>query len=67
MSYFDWDTDQPTLGMYDCIYINENQKWAISDGYDEHYSILEYKLNRLSNYFKNPRIYYQIFGTQEVT
>ena len=67
LSYFDWDTDQPTLGMYDCIYINENQKWAISDGYDEHYSILEYKLNRLSNYFKNPRIYYQIFGTQEVT
>ena len=70
MSYFDWDTGQPTSktdGWFDCIFINKNKKWELSNIYDKRGMILEYKLNRLSNYFNNPRIYYQVFGTQEVT
>ena len=68
ISYFDWDTGQPILnGLTNIIYVNENKKWSTGDIIEKHGSILEYKLNRLSHYFKNPRIYYQIFGTQEVT
>ena len=67
MSYFDWDLNQPLLSQeYNCICINKNQKWETSSIYDEHYMVLEYKLKRLSDYFDNPRIYYQIFGIQEV-
>ena len=70
MSYFDWDTGQPsskTNEWFDCIFINKNKKWELSNIYNKRGMILEYKLNRLSNYFNNPRIYYQVFGTQEVT
>lgn len=68
MTYFDWDTGQPVLnGITNIIYINTDKKWTTGDLIEKRGAIYEYKLNRLSHYFKNPRIYYQIFGTQEVT
>lgn len=67
MTYYNWDAGQPTINMYDTICINKNQKWEITDGFNKHFPIYEYKLKYLSDYFQNPRIYYQIFGTQEVT
>lgn len=67
MTYYDWDVGQPTVSMYDTICINENQKWEVTDGFNKHFPVYEYKLKYLSDYFQNPRIYYQIFGIQEVT
>lgn len=68
MTFFDWDIGQPeTESLINNIYINENKKWATGDITIKRGAIFEYKLERLSHYFKNPRIYYQIFGTQEVT
>lgn len=68
LSYFDWDINEPNLFYYNtAIIINENKKWATTEINEKHGAVYEYKLKRLSNYFKNPRIYYQIFGTQEVT
>ena len=68
LSYYNWDSGQPISNEYlDCICINENAKWETSDIYTKRNMIFEYKLKRLSDYFQNPRIYYQIFGTQEVT
>lgn len=68
LSYYNWDSGQPISNEYlDCICINENAKWETSDIYIKRNMIFEYKLKRLSDYFQNPRIYYQIFGTQEVT
>ena len=68
LSYFNWDAGEPSSSineMYDTIYINENKKWAISDEYEQRYAVLEYHLKRLSNYFNNPRIYYQAFKMQQ--
>lgn len=68
LSYYNWDSGQPiSNGYLDCICINENAKWETSDIYTKRNMIFEYKLKHLSDYFQNPRIYYQIFGTQEVT
>ena len=68
LSYYNWDSGQPiSNGYLDCICINENAKWETSDVYTKRNMIFEYKLKHLSDYFQNPRIYYQIFGTQEVT
>ena len=68
MTYFDWDENQPIISMEDyAICININKKWESSNIYDKHYPILEYHLKFLSDYFNNPRIYYQVFDTQEVT
>ena len=68
LSYYNWDSGQPiSNGYLDCICVNENAKWETSDIYTKRNMIFEYKLKHLSDYFQNPRIYYQIFGTQEVT
>lgn len=69
MNYFDWDVNQPDYSdMINCIYINENKKWAtVKNMYTEaHGYILEYKIKRLSDIYKNPRVYYQILENREV-
>ena len=68
LTYFDWDTNEPNLFYYNnAIIINKNQKWATIEYNEKHGAILEYNIKRLSDYFQNPRIYYQVFGIQEVT
>ena len=44
-------------------------KWK-TDTYDtdvKRYYIIEHKFNKISDYFYNPRIHYQIFNIKEVT
>ena len=68
LSYFDWDEQQPILdNLTNQIYVNQNKKWAIvEDRYaDKHNYVLEYKIKRLADFYKNPRIYYQILGNKE--
>ena len=68
LTYFDWDTNEPNLFYCNnAIIINKNQKWATIEYNEKHGAILEYNIKRLSDYFQNPRIYYQVFGIQEVT
>jgi hypothetical protein len=64
--YTNWDTDQPYYHSINRIIINENKKWQTAIGTEEqHGYIAEYKIKRLSNYFKNPRIYYEILSSKE--
>lgn len=69
MSYFNWDAGQPVYPeISNVIYLNENKKWAIvQDKYnDSHGYILEYEIKKITDLYKNPRIYYQILGNKEV-
>lgn len=69
LSYTNWDDDQPIYNdTISLLYINKNQKWAIAEDWnrDEKGYVLEYKVKRLSQYFNNPRVYYQVFGNKEV-
>ena len=67
LTYFDWDTNEPNLFYCNnAIIINKNQKWATIEYNEKHGAILEYNIKRLSDYFQNPRIYYQVLGMQEV-
>lgn len=68
LHYFDWDNNQPVLNnLTNQIYINQNKKWAIvEDRYTEkHHYIFEYEIKRLTDFYKNPRIYYQVLGNKE--
>ena len=68
ITYTDWDTDEPNPeGLSAYIKYNKNKKWADADGITERIGyVAEYKLQRLSQYFENPRIYYQVLGNKEV-
>lgn len=69
MNYFNWDTGQPVYNeMLNVIYLNENKKWAIvQNRYSEmHGYILEYKIKKLADIYKNPRVYYQVLENKEV-
>ena len=67
LTYTDWDTGEPNfVGLSSHIKYNTNKKWARADGVSEWCEyIIECKIKRLSNMYKNPRIYYQIFGNKE--
>ena len=66
MNYFNWDSGQPILSiMSACIKINQNKKWATADAYDMLYYVMEYNIKRITQYFDNPRIYYQVLNTKE--
>ena len=66
LTYTNWDENQPYYKMFNNIIINENKKWQTASGtIDKHGYIAEYKIKRLSNYFKNPRIYYEILSSKE--
>lgn len=69
LTYFDWDAGQPVETYSDtAIKININKKWEAEDDIGNKLGyVAECKLKRLTDYFTNPRIYYQILGTQEVT
>ena len=69
LTYFDWDSGQPVETYSDtAIKINTNKKWEAEDDIGNKLGyVAECKLKRLTDYFTNPRIYYQILGTQEVT
>lgn len=64
--YLDWDTGQPVLSLANYLIINKNRKMATSDVTKKYGYTAEYKIKRLSQYFNNPRIYYQVLGNEEV-
>jgi hypothetical protein len=68
LTYTDWDTNEPDpVGLSSYIKYNKDKKWADADGITERLGyVAEYKIQRLTQYFDNPRIYYQILGNKEV-
>ena len=66
LTYFNWDAEQPQYDwMSSYIKINQNRKWEAADVSDIVYYVIEYNIKRLTQYFDNPRIYYQILNTKE--
>lgn len=66
LTYTNWDENQPYYYTFNNIIINQNKKWQTAIGSEErHGYIAEYKIKRLSDYFKNPRIYYEILSSKE--
>lgn len=66
--YTDWDINEPNPpGLSSYIKYNTNKKWADADGLAEKIGyVAEYHIQRLSQHFSNPRIYYQVLGNKEV-
>lgn len=64
--YLDWDTDQPTPTFANYLIINTNGKMATSNVSKKYGYVAEYKIKKISQYFDNPRIYYQVLGNEEV-
>ena len=67
IQYTDWDTKEPNVsGVTSHIKYNTNKKWAHADAIVEKIGcIAEYKINKLSQCYENPRIYYQVLGNKE--
>lgn len=68
ISYSDWDNQEPAITM-DSHFIkyNTNKKWATADGLTESIGfIAEYKLRKMTQFFTNPKVYYQVLGNKEV-
>ncbi len=66
LTYFNWADGHPlTEDEYDSIAII-NDTWESVDSSQKLGFIAEYKIKRLSQYFENPRIYYEILGNKEV-
>ena len=69
LSFTDWDSEQPMyIDILNVICINENKKWEIvNDIYNDKLGyVAEYKIKKLSQYFENPRIRYQVLGNKKV-
>jgi hypothetical protein len=68
MSYTDWDSSEPVIkGLSRYIKYNTNKKWATADGLTEEIGfVAEYKLRKMTQFFTNPRVYYQVLGNKEV-
>lgn len=66
MSYFNWADNNPDMSEPTVNIVISNGKWKSVSCADEYGYVAEYKVKRLSDYFNNPRIYYQILGNKEV-
>jgi len=66
LEYFDWAANQPPERLYNShvLYINKDGYMAVDDCYNQtkRKYIYTYTPRYLSNYYQNPRIYYQVFG-----
>ena len=68
LQYTDWDSGEP-VKVNDSHFIkyNTNKKWATADGLTEGIGfVAEYKLRKMTQFFTNPRVYYQVLGNKEV-
>ena len=56
------------IDILNVICINENKKWeVVNDIYNDKLGyVAEYKIKKLSQYFENPRIRYQVLGNKKV-
>lgn len=67
MTYFNWDNDNPVLGDTTVhITISSDGKWESTTSAIINSFIAEYKVKKLTEYYENPRIYYQVLENKEV-
>lgn len=68
LEYTDWDSDEPKLiGVSRHIKYGTSKKWKTADGLTENIGVIaEYKPRKLTQFFTNPRVYYQVLGNKEV-
>lgn len=64
MNYFNWGTGLKDKNL-SSIAMNNNGKWLSIDPLLNKYHIIEYKVSRLSDFFTNPQIHYQLLGSEE--
>jgi len=62
MTYFNWDIALKNKAL-PYVSINQSGKWVSISRSNEYY-VLEYKAKKLSDYFINPRVYYQVLGNE---
>lgn len=68
LSYFNWAEGNPnTNEAYTNITITSDGKWHSVSNNEKLGFVAEYTIQRLTQYFENPRIYYQVLGNKEVT
>lgn len=63
LTYFKWADGHPVVGDDNIVICNG--LWESANADKKYGFIAEYKVKRLSQYFENPRIYYQVLGTEE--
>ena len=66
MTYFNWTDNNPDMSEPTINIVTSNGKWKSVSCANEYGYVAEYKVKRLSDYFNNPRIYYQVLGNKEV-
>lgn len=67
MSYTDWQDGEPIISSISrYIKYNTNKKWSTADGLTEGIGfVAEYKLRKMTQFFTNPKVYYQVLGNKE--
>lgn len=67
MSYFNWADGNPNSEeAYTNIVITSDSQWHSVNCNEPYGFVAEYSIQKLTQYFENPRIYYQILGNKEV-
>lgn len=66
LSYFNWADNYPDAASNKINIVNENGLWKNVSSAGEYNAVAEYKIKRFTDYFENPRVYYQILGNKEV-
>jgi len=65
MNYFHWDLALKNVKQM-CISINKDGNWVSTPIVPNGYYVLEYPVKKLSDFFINPRVYYQVLGNEEI-
>lgn len=64
MNYFNWGTGLKDKSL-SSIAINNNGKWLSIDPLLNKYYIIEYEVSKLSNFFTNPKVRFEVLGSEE--
>ena len=64
MNYFNWGTGLKDKNLLS-IAMNNGGQWLSIDPLLNKYYIIEYKVSKLSDFFTNPQIHYQVLGSEE--
>ena len=68
LTYTNWESSNPDINnlSFANIAIMKDGEWYSVSCAEDLGFVAEYKIQKLTNYFKNPRIYYQVLGNKEV-
>jgi len=66
IQYLNWDSEHPIEDDIHSNIATVNGKWQSVDGSEPFAFVAEYKIHKLTKEFDNPRIYYEVLGTEEV-